>query len=491
MKTDDITERIERIIRNETGIIINPDRKVDLEIVLGSRLVINKLSADEYLDFLRKNYNEIILLASYFTIQETSFYRYKAHFDRLKLYVLPDMIERAKDTKMISILSAGCATGEEPYTLGMIISDLLGDSLPEWTVSIVATDINENALTIAREGRYSRYKLRNIDQWYIQKYFETESGLDRNDPAGNYNSVFRLKPCIKNMVTFKQVNLIREPFELSNLAGLDIIICENVIIYFCRESIQRLIDNFHSILRDGGFLFLGYSETLNIIRYKFSLSWWNESFAYVKDHDAKESLPPEAIDEPEYRTGESATASEETAVREDEIQRITPESYPELINLIIKNYRDGLVSNSLSLMRKAERSTMKLDERFFIIRAELYFDREDYINAGNESRKAISINPYFIDAHIILCSIYLNLNMLESALFEIRTALYIDPSSVLANYYCGLYNKIIENETERKRCADLARSLLKKKGDNLRSTIYPISRITENEIREKITRIDR
>ncbi len=478
MKHAEISAQIREIIRKETGILINEERKIDLDIVLGSRLVFNKMSPVEYLEYLDKNYSEIIILASFFTIQETSFYRYKSHFDRLKLDIVPELMVRNASSKSIRVLSAGCATGEEPYTIAMILKDLLGDS-GGWNVSITATDININALEIAKEGMYSKYKLRNIDPWYIDRYFvKVDSGKPRPklEQNADYNVIYRLSESIKEMVTFRQCNLIREPFELSFLSGVDVIFCENVIIYFCYESTQRLIDNFYSLLGRNGYLFLGYSETLNLIRHRFVLSWWDESFAYRKESGAAEWAP------------EAVLNSMEDGGRPNAASRSGPssEAYPGLINLTIRNYKEGLMPNVALLFKEIENGLFKVDEAYHVIKAEYYFDRKDYLDAANECRKAISMNPHFIDAHLLLAAIYLNLDMLESALFEIRTALYIDPSSALANYYYSYYNRLLDNSEESAKYGDIAHALLNDNNGSFNTKLYPISPGTIRDIKNKI-----
>ena len=152
-----LINNIRTIIKNKTGIVINDDNILDLEIVLQSRLTNTKMLPDSYLDFLKKNYDEIIILASHFTIQETSFYRNKAHFDRLKFEILPNLINerRLENNRKILILSAGSATGEEPYTLAMILSELIYD-IRDWDIRIIGTDINAEVLEVAKQGLYAK-----------------------------------------------------------------------------------------------------------------------------------------------------------------------------------------------------------------------------------------------------------------------------------------------------------------------------------------------
>jgi len=324
---------------------------------------------------------------------------------------------------------------------------------------------------------YSKYKLRNIDPWYIDRYFvKVDSGRTRPARNVDYNVIYRLSDSIKEMVTFRQCNLIREPFELSFLSDVDVIFCENVIIYFCKESIQRLIDNFYSLLGRNGYLFLGYSETLNLIRHRFALSWWNESFAYRKEIGVAEWAPDVIL------TSMEDGGRPGTAVRSGPCS----ESYPNLINLAIRNYKEGLMPNVAMLLKEIENGLSKIDESYHVIKAEYFFDKKDYMDAANECRKAISMNPHFIDAHLLLAAIYLNLDMLESALFEIRTALYIDSSSALANYYYSYYNRLLDNSEESAKYGDIAHKLLNDNNGSFNSKLYPISPSTIRDIKDRI-----
>jgi chemotaxis protein methyltransferase CheR len=465
---EELRSKMIEIIRDETGIMIHPERTIDLDIVIDSRLIFHNMAPEKYLSFASCNYNEIVYLASCFTIQETSFYRNRNHFDRLRLEIFPALIAARTKEKRIRILSAGCATGEEPYTIAMILCDLLPD-MSAWKIEITATDIHDDALSMALEGVYSRYKLRNIDQSYITRYFTEVRDEHESKIAKNLGGHYRIADSIKRMVSFRHTNLIREPFELSYLSGVDIILCENVIIYFCIESIQRLIENFYDLLVPGGWLFLGYSETLNVVRHRFALSWWKDSYAYVKQKksagEVEESAP---------RIG---TIESEPGIPLPQLNL----SYTDLIKLVIESYKNGLTERVYTILKALESDSFTLDETFYVLKAEYCFDQNDNINAANECRKAINKNPFCIDAHLLLGAIYLDIDMFDSAIFEIKTALYINNDNILANYFCSLYNKKIECEAEYLICLDRAKKMFLNSG-NLGQNIFPANRAMENTI---------
>jgi chemotaxis protein methyltransferase CheR len=326
------------------------------------------MSPESYVQYFRFTPDEIIFVASQFTIQETSFYRYKGHFDRIKAEILPAIYEQKKNS--IKILSAGCATGEEPYTLAMLLyeSNIFKAG---WDYQIIATDINSRAIEFAKTGIYNPYKLRNIDEYFIKTYF-----MEQPDERAK---LYILKDEIKKMVTFKHANLISEPFCLKDLNDFDIIFCENVIIYFCLESTQRLINNFYDLLGDKGYLFLGYSETLNFMKHKFYLTWWNDSFAYQKLDSAGEKPPSK--DEFVFQLPDK----EESSVN---IQNMSKEEILKFLTTVCasENYKEVD-----KIFMELQNQNLMNDWRFLILHAEYLYNKEDYMNAGNEARKVLLV----------------------------------------------------------------------------------------------------
>jgi chemotaxis protein methyltransferase CheR len=461
---------IREIIKKKTGIILLDDRLLDLDIVLQSRFQKKRMDPQTYRDYLETNYNELIILASNFTIQETYFYRNKSHFDRLKTQILPELRDQKikNKNKRLLILSAGCATGEEPYTIAMIIYELFTDR-NEWDIRIIGTDINYGVLDYAKKGVYSKYKLRNMDTWYIDRFFNTIKE--------KRSVMYELKPAIKEMVEFRHCNLIREPFELADLNDVDIILCENVIIYFHLESIQRLINNFYNILADKGFLFLGYSETLNLITHKFTLSWWQDSFAYQKISDFGKTTPLKTF---------SGEKHKQNVKLPTELKDLFTKSYDEILHFLITNYHKYKNEHCMVMLETLESSKLTKDERFFIFKAEYLIKMKDYINAANACRKAVTINPYLIDAHLMLGFIYLMLDMTENAEFELKTSLYINPNSVLGCYFLSRLYKKKGIEKGFKEYLKKSRILLKKNNMNFNTAFFPLDKFTYQHFQNEI-----
>jgi chemotaxis protein methyltransferase CheR len=461
---ESIIAEVKEIIQSKTGIVLERDRYIDLEIVVRSRLTQLKMEAEVYLQYLRVSHDELIIVASQFTIQETSFYRYKTHFDRLKLQILPLLKNRGR--KLIRILSAGCATGEEPYTIAMIVADFLAEN-PGVQVSITGTDINQKALEFAQNGVYPPYKMRNIDAYYMRKFF-----TERKE---NGRVSYALNPEVKRMVAFRLCNLISEPFPLSHMTGMDVIFCENVIIYFRKESTQRLIQNFYEMLDERGYLFLGYSETLNMYSHNFFISWWENSYAYARtEPDDLAALP-----EPAGNRGGCETA-------EGEEGGLAGKTFDELLELLQKCCSEESFDRCSVIFKKLCESPVGMDERFYVIRSEFLHNSKEYMNAANECRLAINLSPQFLDAHVLLAVIYRDLEMPENFIYETRTSLYINPRSVLGHYlyaqYCGMKG---DPEGYRGHMA-IARRFLQEAQGRLETKIYPVSRETRMNILNQI-----
>lgn len=186
------------------------------------------------------------------TIGETFFFRYAEQFAALGETILPDLLERARTRGRLRVWSAGCASGAEPYSVGILLRRLLGDALPEWRLSILGTDLNEAVLETARHARFSRWALRTLSPEELQRDFI---------PAADGRH-WLLRPQHRAMVRFEKHNLLSlldgtSPLELTDY---DLILCRNVLIYFHPEVVLRIVRALSERLREGGWLLLGHAE---------------------------------------------------------------------------------------------------------------------------------------------------------------------------------------------------------------------------------------
>ncbi|OHB32161.1 MAG: chemotaxis protein CheR [Desulfuromonadaceae bacterium GWB2_53_15] len=249
--------RFSSFIYDEVGIKMPPAKKTMLEARLQKRLkALGLHTFEEYADFVFSaagKGDELIHLIDVVTTNKTDFFREPAHFEYLVKSAIPSLIDTrdAGIRNPLKIWSAGCSTGEEPYTLAMVLSEFT-TSNPGFRTSILASDISTSVLSKARNAIYTEDRVDTIPLHLKKKY------LLRSRDASK--SLVRITPQLRTMVNFRRLNFM-EDFGLQE--QMDIIFCRNVIIYFDKPTQERLLQRFHQQLVRGGFLFLGHSETLN------------------------------------------------------------------------------------------------------------------------------------------------------------------------------------------------------------------------------------
>jgi chemotaxis protein methyltransferase CheR len=214
---------------------------------------------------------ELIALLNEITIGETCFFRNQAQLDALRRIVIPNILQvKSKlPLRQLRIWSAGCSTGEEPYTLRILQLEEAETQLKDWIVEILATDLNERSLAHAKAAVYDNHSTRNLPPLYRQKYFL---------PCGNQ---LRVSPTARANITFSRLNLSDDP-RMTLMKSMDIIFCCNVLIYFDLASKRRVIQHFFNNLLPHGYLFLGNSESLYGVSDDFRLVHLPGTTAYVK-----------------------------------------------------------------------------------------------------------------------------------------------------------------------------------------------------------------
>lgn len=245
---DDVLEQILSEISQYTTIDFRSYKTSSLLRRLERRIVaLNIPSLKDYVEYLQTHVDEVGQLVDFLLINVTEFFRDAEAYQFLKTETLPTLIARKREEdKRLRIWCAGCATGEEPYSIAMLLIELLDGEIPDWSIRIFATDLNEASITFARQGLYTEPLLQNVPESYRQRFFER---LD-----GNY----RIAQSIRSMVTFGVHDLSRSgPFP-----RIDLISCRNVLIYFSTELQGVVLSNFAFALQPDGYLFLGKAETV-------------------------------------------------------------------------------------------------------------------------------------------------------------------------------------------------------------------------------------
>lgn len=252
------------LIKRYAGLSYSRQKLPTLQRKLAARLTHLRLdtfiSYYRYLLHDRRGAEELRELIDTITVDQTAFFRHARHFELLANVILPQMERQKQDTKKLRIWSAGCATGQEAYSIAMVVNDTLGSD-KSWDIKILASDIDTASLRFAQKGLYPGDCIEHVPQEYMEKYLD--KGIGRN--AGFYT----VKQVLKEIILFRRINFTggRFPF----MTPVDIIFCRNVLIYFDSTLKKRLIDGFFRILQQDGFLCLGASESLIGLDERFTL----------------------------------------------------------------------------------------------------------------------------------------------------------------------------------------------------------------------------
>lgn len=260
-----------------SGIYFQDNKKYLLESRLQKRITFLGLdSYDAYLDYLKYNLRkdeELKFLFEAITINETFFFRNQPQLDALVENILPKIIKskEAGSSKIkIKIWSAASSSGEEAYSIGMILNELIIPKYPNVEFEIVGTDISYAVVETAKKGIYREYSVRNTPPYFLKKYFTTNGNL------------FEIAPNIKKMASFKIMNLF-DAASMKTMMNFDVIFCANVLIYFDTKSKIAVVSNLYNSLNKGGYLFIGYSETLHGISKAFKLVTFPKTIGYNKE----------------------------------------------------------------------------------------------------------------------------------------------------------------------------------------------------------------
>ncbi len=243
--------RLVHFVRSNYGIEI--EKKRDL---VASRLE-NPLRRRNFANFAQfvdcvinnNNQEDIDLMINSLTTNYTFFMRETEHFDYFRQHVLP-ILEKKTTNNSLAVWSAGCSTGQEAYTLSMIMKDYFQDKPGKWDTRVLATDISQKVLKTAQEGVYSASTLRDVSKEWKRDYFIYDKNRD----------IYTVKPTLKENVIYRTFNLM-DPIKFK--AKFDVIFCRNVMIYFDNETKNELIRRFYDATKQGGYLFIGHSETIS------------------------------------------------------------------------------------------------------------------------------------------------------------------------------------------------------------------------------------
>ena len=279
-------ESFRTVLASRLGLEFDDAKLAQLADVLRTRLDISGLQAGPYLACLQAEASrtELGAIAQELTVPETYFFRNIDHLHALREHVVPERVKAGGGDRGLRILSAGCASGEEPYSIAMMLHDLPHGQSPE--LSIRALDLNPAMVKKARQARYTNWAMRDTPPAMLQRWFRSEG------------REFVLDDRIRNAVKFEERNLNEDDADLWQPGAYDVIFCRNVLMYFTRSRAQAVVARIAHALAPGGYLFLGHAETLRGLSQAFHLRHTHGTFYYQRKDETEQELESASADVP-------------------------------------------------------------------------------------------------------------------------------------------------------------------------------------------------
>lgn len=269
--SDETFRQFRGLIYEQTGISFQDNQKYLLESRLQGRLQERRLTSfEDYYNYLRfdpSRDKELVAVFSLVTTNETYFYRDLPQLDAFMKTVVPHLMETNKATKQCRLWSAACSTGDEAYTLALMLME--HPPLVNWSIDILATDISDAVLDFARAGVYDAHALRHVPAALLRKHFTEQKGR------------YALSALVKSRVKFMNLNLYDRP-RLMLVRGMDAVFCRNCLIYCDDKAKQQIVTDLHAALKPNGYLIMGFSESISKQSEQFRTIHSGRSVVYQK-----------------------------------------------------------------------------------------------------------------------------------------------------------------------------------------------------------------
>jgi chemotaxis protein methyltransferase CheR len=423
-----LLQRFTQLIASHTGLQIRPEETDKLRQTLQLRMTQERLIIPEtYYQLLttdtaasRHEWEELVLPL---TIGETYFFRDGGQLSLLRHRILPELIERNQASRSLRIWSAGCSTGEEAYSLAILVHELL-PSRADWNIVIVGTDVNKHAIDVARRGMYRQHSLRTLDHALRDRYFHQHQGD------------WELHERFRSMVSFHRVNLLKDPFPdpRANLSDMDLILCRNVFIYFARTAVTQVISKFTKTLHVGGYLITGHAELHDQKSSELAVKAFPESIVYRRENARngaskpgpserlaapvpskaqtsvlqREGIPGKPVTVSQPRTSASSPANVCRTVMPQPVPHSSQAQSASADDLCSQarvyadagQYESAIRSCQLALSKDA------LAEKPYYLLAQIAEVQGDIAAAKNFLKKILYVAPASVTAHLELAALY-------------------------------------------------------------------------------------
>lgn len=437
--------------------------------------------------------NQIEILACNLTVGETYFFRDTRIFEILEEQIIPEVISRYRTPeRCLRIWSAGCATGEEPYSLAIMLKKTIPD-LQDWNITILATDINPRFLQKASRGVYTDWSFRDTPRWVKERFFEkTKEGY------------FKISPDIKKMVTFSYLNLVEDsyPSLLNNTNAINIIFCRNAMMYFTDNKMSGVVQKLYRSLVDGGWLVVSPCEISKVLSSRFVMVSFPDATLYRKDSESSQMiesiLPKEMLLRKEYdETGtlfQISPRPQEKVSDENFQPQLTLDSesrggfqtrpyfgrqeisnrkgpYEEAIDL----YQQGLYQETVEKLtvlllhtKKVENNATTSQKEAIVLLIRAYANYGKLNEALEWCEKAIvmdKINPSF---YYLRSTILQEQGHIEESIKSLKRALYLDSNFTMAHFALGILSR--------------KKGKLKESGKHLENALSTLNTLKEGDI---------
>jgi chemotaxis protein methyltransferase CheR len=462
--------RFRAAIVQQIGLQFDDAKLPFLDTVLRRRLNHISCSGDGYLERLeaRPSRAELQALAQELTVCETYFFRHNDQFRALAEMALPERMRARAHCRNLNLLSAGCASGEEAYSLAIVAREALADR--SWEISIRAVDLNPLALEKAARGRYSSWALRDAPPDARQKWFHSD------------NRDLVLDERVRGAVRFDAGNLAADDPQLWQAAVYDVIFCRNVLMYFSPEQMAAAVGRMASALAPGGYLFLGHAETLRGISDEFHLCRSHDTFYYQR----KERGCAPRREQPHVWSG-ARSAGPEADVAASWVDAIRAAS-ERVATLVAAKPSEKLLPEAPPMQAKA--SDWRLAPVFGFLRCERFAEALDYVRSGpaetaaepdvlivkavllvqhgdlpmaaETCRRLLAVDELNAGAHYVLALCREHSGEHAGAIEHDRIAAHLDPTFAMPRLHCGLLaRRCGDRDTARRELAQ-AQVLLKR-----------------------------
>ena len=438
--------RFQHMLKDRTGLHFGQDKQRDLSRrLIGAMQAASVASLEAYNRRLWASALDQAVwadLISRLTVGETYFMRNPAHIAALRTHILPPLIERGRSSGhlVLRLWSAGCATGEEPYSLAIILRELLPD-VDNWNIMILATDINRKSLTSAVESIFRERSFRNDTPRGLQeRYFEP---VERG---------WSLDARVRRMVHFAYLNLVEDsyPAVTSFTAGLDLIVCRNVTIYFDQSTTRQIARRFHAALNDEGWLVVGHSEPLGDIYQGFEALNYPGSVIYRKSSETQSTV-------------ERAPSGRTPIDRSRTLPARHPDHMTAPVTPLPPSANNG--THGQLPAHEAEPSTgrITLDDSSAAscyVAGKAFADQMQWRAALEWLERALTLNPLLLEAYFAQGLVYQHEGQDQAALGAFKRVVYIDRTFVLGHFNLGVVYERLGRTKQARRAWSTSHELL-------------------------------